>query len=118
MRSFSTGEHREERISQTEVVFLHDGHQVTARPPTAAQYAIFQAAYQDIDGDLDQVADVVNFFFALFSGPDFDYFKERLFDPDDSFDLGGDGGMAAIIVNLLGVWLKQAVPPEDVALSH
>jgi len=118
MKSFTTGSHQEPRISTEEIVFEHDGRQVTARPPTAAQYALFQAAYQSIDGDVAQVADVVNFFFVLFSGSDFDYFKERLFDPDDSFDLGGEGGMASIIVTLLGVWLSEAIPVEDVALSH
>ena len=107
MKSFTTTNHAEPRIAEGAVTFRHDGRKVTAYPPTAAQYALFQTAYQAAEGDVSQVADVVNFFFALFGTEDFAYFKERLFDPDDPFDLGGDSGMVSIIVSLLGSWLAK-----------
>jgi hypothetical protein len=118
MKSFTSAPHREQRIAEQDITFLHDGRSVVAHPPTAAQYTLFITAYQAVGGDITQVGDVVNFFFCLWGQEDFDYFKERLFDPDDPFDLGGAAGMVAILVDLLAVWVTPAVPREDASLSH
>lgn len=118
MKSFTTGEHREARITQDAVTFEHDGRTVTAYPPTPAQYALFRAAYETYDGDVQEIADVVNFFFCLFDSEDHDYFKARLFDPEDPFDFGGESGMAAVLAALIMAWATADTPPEQDALSH
>jgi hypothetical protein len=118
MRSFTTGEYREKRIAEGAVTFEHDGRTVTAYPPTPAQYALFRSAYETYDGDVQEIADVVNFFFCLFDADDHDYFKARLFDPNDPFDFGGESGMASVIATLLVVWAAADTPPDEDALSH
>jgi len=118
VRKFVTGEHHEPRIHQASVTFEHDEETVTAFPPTPAQFAMYRSAVEAVDGDINQVADIVNFFFALFEQEDRDYFRGRLFDPDDPFDLGGDGGMVDLIATLLATWLTQDTPAQDEALSH
>lgn len=118
MKSFVTTEHREDRISQEVIRFDHDGRTVTANPPTPAQFVMFEIAYQATEGDAREIADVVNFFFCLFGKDDQTYFKERLFDQDDPFDLGGDGGMIDILSTLVPVWIASAVPSEAEPLSH
>ena len=118
MKKFVTAEHHEPRIAQGSVTFEHDERTVIAYPPTPAQFAMYRSAYEAIDGDITQVADVINFFFALFEEEDRDYFRGRLFDRDDPFDLGGDGGIADLIAVLLGAWLVMDPPAQDEALSH
>jgi hypothetical protein len=105
MKSFTTvPDHHDDTVGTEPITFQHDGRTVTAHPPTVAQYTLFLSAYNALDGGIDQVADIVNFFFALFDGEDWDYFKTRLFDRGDSFGLTGDGGMTDLLNALLPVW--------------
>jgi hypothetical protein len=116
MKSFTTGAgHHDEPMPAQPVTFEHDGRTVTAHPPTMPQYAVFMAAYESLDGGVDQIGDIVRFFFCLFDEEGQDYFKTRLFDPADSFGLTGDGGMTDLLNALLPVLTRSAA---EQALSH
>jgi hypothetical protein len=116
MKSFTTGAgHHDEPMPAKPITFDHDGRTVTAHPPTTTQYAMFMAAYESLDGGIDRLGDVIDFFFCLFDEEDQDYFRTRLFDRADSFGMTGVGGMADMLNALLPVWTRSAA---EQALSH
>jgi hypothetical protein len=115
VKSFTTGQAPQERLSDQMVTFLHDGRTVTAHPPTVAQYALFIAAYESLDTDISGAVDIINFFFCLWGPEDYEYFKDRIFERTDPFDLHGEGGMTDILASVLAVWSR---PAPLTALSH
>lgn len=64
-----------------------DGRKVTLLPPTTGQLAIAMIGGGDMATQGEQIATSINFFFGLLEEKDAKFFRRRLFDRDDSFDV-------------------------------
>jgi hypothetical protein len=88
-----------------------DGREVTFVPPTTGQWAVTMAGGTDSSSPSDQVATQINFFFSMLDPKDVAYFKHRLFDREDPFDVDN---IADIITYLLEEWAARPTKqPSD-----
>lgn len=88
-----------------------DGREVIFIPPTTGQWAVTMAGGTDSSSPSDQIATQINFFFSMLDDKDVHYFKHRLFDREDAFDVDN---IAEIITYLLEEWAARPTKqPSD-----
>jgi len=115
MKSFSTAAKNAEQKDESvgaDVSFEFDGRTVLALAPTSAQMAVFLAAFSDQSGFGDSVAGIINFFHSLFERQDAVYFKRRLLDKNDPFDISD---VTAILEYLIEEWSGHPTQPPSVS---
>jgi hypothetical protein len=115
MKSFSTAAkataHEKELPIQPDITFEHDGRTVTAHAPTGAQFALFLAIYGESAPEASQVFDTLNFFASRFDRGDSAYFKRRIADPDDPFDMED---LVEVLTWLVQEWSgRPTMSPSD-----
>jgi len=114
IKSFTTSgksvEQNEAPIGQPVKVDM-DGREVIFLPPTTGQWAVTMAGGSDTSSPADMVATQINFFFSMLEADDVSYFKHRLFDREDPFDVDN---IAEIIEHLLEEWsARPTKQPSD-----
>ena len=88
-----------------------DGREITFLPPTTGQWAVTIAGGTDTANPSQMVADQINFFFSLLADEDVQYFRHRLFDRKDAFDVPN---IAEIMEYLIEEWsARPTKQPSD-----
>jgi len=95
----------------SEVTVKVDGREVTFYPPTSGQLAVTLAGSGDMATEMEQAAATINFFFSLLEHRDATFFRKRLFDRDDGFDMDT---IADLVSYLLEEWsARPTKQPSD-----
>jgi hypothetical protein len=115
MKSFSTAakaaSHDKEAPIQPPITFEHDGRTVTASAPTGPQFALFLSAFGETAPETNRIFDSLNFFAERFNRDDSSYFKRRINDPDDPFDMEA---LSEILTWLIEEWSgRPTTSPSD-----
>lgn len=97
------------------ITFLHDDKEVTFYQPSAGQLAIMSNIMSGNRNDPVLAANFIQLFFAMMEEEDtLPYFRNRLMDRKDTFDLQGDGGMFDIFTGLVEEWsARPTKQPSD-----
>lgn len=97
------------------IVFRHDDKEVTFYQPSAGQLAIMSNIMSGNRNDPVLAANFIQLFFAMMEEEDtLPYFRNRLMDRKDTFDLDGDGGMFDIFAGLVEEWSgRPTKQPSD-----
>ena len=115
MKSFSTAakaaSHDKEPPIQPPITFEHDGRKVTATAPTGPQFALFLSAFGETAPESNRIFDTLNFFADRFNREDSSYFKRRINDPNDAFDMEA---LSDILTWLSEEWSgRPTISPSD-----
>ena len=93
-----------------------DERPITFYAPTGGQLAVAMAEAAGYNGTGSQAAASINFFFSLLEDDDADWFKGRLFDRKDPFDIEEIGALSKdLMEEWSGTPIKQ---PSDFAPSQ
>lgn len=111
MKAFVTAA-RAQKVEENEdeaIVFKHDEREVKFYQPSIGQQAIMmQLASSDMSpgnsGKTGPAADFIALFFEMMDTDTQKYFKSRLLDRHDTFDIDGEGGMLEIFEELMEEW--------------
>lgn len=97
------------------IVFKHDGTEVTFYQPSSGQLAIMSNIVNGNKNDPTLSANFIQLFFAMMEEEEtLPYFRNRLMDRKDTFDLGGEGGMFDIFEGLMEEWsARPTKQPSD-----
>jgi hypothetical protein len=88
-----------------------DGRTVTFLPPTTGQIAVTLAGSSEMATDSELAAAQINFFFSLLEKRDATWFRRRLFDRSDDFDIETIG---EIVEYLMEQWsARPTKQPSD-----
>lgn len=88
-----------------------DGREITFTPPTTGQWAVTMAGGTDTSSPSDMIATQINFFFGMLDTDDVNYFRHRLFDREDPFDVDN---ITEIIEYLIEEWsARPTKQPSD-----
>jgi hypothetical protein len=95
------------------ITFPHDETDVTFYRPTSAQLAILAAT--SVQGnDSEAAGTYIALFFEMMDSDSQRYFRGRLFDRNDPFDLDGPGGVQEIMEALVEHWsARPTKQPSD-----
>jgi hypothetical protein len=93
------------------ITFKHDGRDVTFYSPTTGQFAVMlmlsaKVVNQEDKSNVDPqlLSTFIEFFFELMEDDTAKYFRHRLLDRKDSFELDSVGGVSDIFKALFGEW--------------
>lgn len=97
------------------IVFKHDDTEVTFFQPSSGQLAIMSNIMQGSKNDPTLAGNFIQLFFAMMEEEEtLPYFRNRLMDRKDTFDLDGDGGMFDIFAELVKEWSgRPTKQPSD-----
>lgn len=97
------------------IVFKHDGTEVTFYQPSSGQLAIMSNIMQGSKTDPTLAGNFIQLFFAMMEEEDtLPYFRNRLMDRKDTFDIDTEGGMFEIFEELVGEWsARPTKQPSD-----
>jgi hypothetical protein len=99
----------------TPVTYEIDERDVTFLPPTTGQWAVTLAGLSDTASATEQMGAQINFFFSMLDDDDMRYFKQRLMDREDPFDVAD---IAEIITALMEEWsARPTIPPSGSSRS-
>lgn len=88
-----------------------DDRKITFIPPTTGQWAVTMAGSSDPESPAEMIATQINFFFSMLDDEDVSYFRHRLFDREDPFDVDN---IAEIIEYLMEEWTARPTKqPSD-----
>lgn len=87
-----------------------DERKILFNPPTTGQWAVTMAGNSDAADTSEQLATQINFFFSLLGSKDAAWFKHRLFDRDDPFDVDN---IAELIEYLMEEWAGRPTKPSS-----
>lgn len=85
---------------------------VTFIPPTTGQWAVTLAGQGDTTEGSEKIASQINFFFSMLDEKDEVYFKQRLFNREDPFDIDN---VAEIIDYLMEEWSARPTKLSSVS---
>lgn len=100
-------ENEEDAIS-----FTHDGRDVKFYQPSVGQQAVMMGM-SGSDLNVSTASDFIALFFEMMDNDTQKYFKSRLLDREDSFELDGDGGMMDIYSWLAEQWSGKPTKPAS-----
>lgn len=97
------------------ITFKHDGNEVTFYQPSAGQLAIMANIMNGAKDDPVLAGNFIQLFFAMMEEEDtLPYFRNRLMDRNDTFDIDGPGGMVDIFKALTEEWsARPTKQPSD-----
>jgi len=115
MREFFTAaQENEVEVDPEDVVtFKHDDREVTFYKPTAAQFAILSSASVN-SSEFEAAGTYLALFFEMAEEDTARYFRSRLFDRNDPFDIDSEGGIQDIMMALIEEWsARPTKQPSD-----
>lgn len=122
MREFTTAVGRVEghQLPGKPITFRHDGREVTFNRPTETQIALLATAVGGYGGDMAGTTTIIAMFFEMAEDQTARYFRGRLFDRTDPFDLVGDGGLLDILTSLMEEWTGNPTqsPPASTSAQR
>lgn len=97
------------------IVFKHDGTEVTFFQPSSGQMAIMLNIMNGNRNNPDLAANFIQLFFAMMEEEEtLPYFRNRLMDRKDTFDIETPGGMFDIFEHLAEEWsARPTKQPSD-----
>lgn len=102
MRKFSSSKPKEPFVDGAEpITFTVDDDEWTANVPTAGEMALLFAAQSDSRDTGDAVAATIDFVYNILTPEDRRRYRERLLDPDDTFDFDT---VSDILTGLMEEW--------------
>lgn len=87
-----------------------DDRKIVLNPPTTGQWAVTMAGNSDSSDTREQLATQINFFFSLLEDQDASWFRHRLFDRDDPFDVDN---IAELIEYAMEEWAGRPTTPSS-----
>ena len=104
----------QETEREGKVTFLHDGTEVTFYFPTTAQFAAAMSVSSDRDVNV-----MIGFIFEMMDEDTKRYFRRRLLDSFDPFDLEGEGSLMEVYEALTEEWsARPTKSPSDFSSSQ
>lgn len=101
------------------IVFLHDGEEVTFYQPSSGQLAIMLSIVEGTKLDPKNAGAFIQLFFEMMDDETQRYFRGRLMDRKDTFDLDSEGGMFEIFNHLSEEWsARPTKQPSDYQQSQ
>lgn len=112
MREFITDVSREVEEAE-ELVFKHDDREVVFIEPSSGQMAIM-ATVSTTREDAQTMQTIMQFMFSIMAEDTLEYFRDRLLDRNDPFEMDGDGGLIDIFEAVMEEWSGKATKqPSD-----
>lgn len=114
MREFTTAAREHQEVDEESLItFMHDGQEVTFYEPDAGQLAIM-STLTSTNKTHEVASTIISFFFSVMDEDTSIYFRSRLLDRNDPFELDDEGGVMDIFEYLMEEWSgKASTQPQD-----